>query len=165
VNLAVLKDQVWSLDPLQSIYNTETLDRLIGKTLAERRFNLFVIAGFALAALLLATAGVYGVISFSTSQRTREFGVRMALGAARRDIIRLVLREGLTLAGLGLAIGIFAALPAAQLWRSLLFGVSATDPLTLAAASLALLFVSTAACYLPAKRALDVDPVRSLRFE
>ena len=164
-NLAVLKEEVWSLDPLQSIYNTETLDRLIGKTLAERRFNLFVIAGFALAALLLAAAGVYGVISFSTSQRTREFGVRMALGAARRDIVRLVLREGLTLAGIGLAVGIIATLPGARLWRSLLFGVSATDPLTLAAVCLVLLLVSTAACYLPAKRALEVDPVRSLRFE
>ena len=164
-NLAVLKDQVWSLDPLQSIYNTETLDRLIGKTLAERRFNLFVIAGFALAALLLATAGVYGVISFSTSQRTREFGVRMALGAARGDIIRLVLREGLTLAAIGLAIGVVAALPGARLWRSLLFGVSATDPLTLVAVCLVLMIVSAAACYLPAKRALEVDPVGSLRFE
>jgi putative ABC transport system permease protein len=164
-NPAVLKEQVWSIDPLQSIYNTETLERLIGKTLAERRFNLFVIAGFALAALLLATAGVYGVISFSTSQRTREFGVRMALGAARRDIMQLVLREGLTLAGIGLAIGIAASLPGARLWRSLLFGVSATDPLTLAAVGLLLLLVSTAACYLPAKRALEVDPVRSLRFE
>jgi ABC-type antimicrobial peptide transport system permease subunit len=138
---------------------------LIGKTQAERRFNLFVIAGFALAALLLATAGIYGVISFSTSQRKRELGVRMALGAARRDIIRLVLREGLTLAGIGLAIGIVASLFGARLWRSLLFAVSATDPLTLAAVCLVLLIVSTAACHLPAKRAIEVDPVRSLRFE
>jgi putative ABC transport system permease protein len=164
-NLAVLKDQVWSLDPLQSIYHTETLDRLISKTLAERRFTLFVIAGFALAALLLATAGVYGVISFITSQRTREFGVRMALGAARRDIIRLVLREGLTLASVGLAIGIIASLLVSRLWQALLFGVTATDPFTFAVVGLMLLLVTTAACYLPAKRALEVDPVRSLRFE
>ena len=164
-NLPVLKDQVWSLDPLQSIYHTDTLDRLVSKTLAERRFNLFVLGGFAFAALLLATAGVYGVISFTTSQRTREFGVRMALGAARRDIIGLVLREGLTLATLGLILGMLAALFVARLWRALLFGVTATDPVTFMTAGVTLLLVTTAACYVPAKRSLEVDPVRSLRFE
>jgi len=164
-NLQALKEQVWSIDPLQSIYHTATLDDLISKTLAGRRFNLFVLGAFALAALLLAMAGVYGVMSFTTSQRVREFGVRMALGAQRRDIVALVLREGLTLASVGLVIGLAVSLPAARLLRTLLFGISAADPLTFMCVGLMLMSVATVACYLPAKRALKVDPVQALRFE
>ena len=100
-NLQVLKEQIWGLDPLQSIFNSARLDHLISKTLIGQRFNLFVLGGFALATLLLASAGVYGVMSFFTSQRTREFGVRLALGAERRDIVKLVLGEGLKLAVAG----------------------------------------------------------------
>ena len=164
-NLQTLKDQIWAFDPLQSIFNAARLDHLISKTLAGRRFNLFLLGGFALATLLLATAGVYGVMSFSISQRTREFGVRMALGAERRDILSLVLREGMKLAGLGVMVGVALALPLTGLLRALLFGVTATDPVTFLFVSLALVTVAAAACYLPASRALKVDPVEALRVD
>jgi putative ABC transport system permease protein len=164
-NLQTLKEQIWALDPLQSIFNAARLDHLISKTLAGRRFNLFLLGGFALATLLLATAGVYGVMSFSISQRTREFGVRMALGAERRDILSLVLREGMKLAGLGVMVGVALAMPLTGLLRALLFGVTATDPVTFLFVSLALVTVAAAACYLPASRALKVDPVEALRVD
>jgi putative ABC transport system permease protein len=164
-NLQMLKEQIWALDPLQSIYATTRLDQLISKTLIGRRFNLFLLGGFALATLLLAVAGVYGVMSFSTMQRTREFGVRMALGAARGDIVRLVLGEGMMLTAVGVIVGIVLALPLAQLLRALLFGVSAADPLTFVVVSVALAVVAGAACYLPASRALKIDPVKALRFD
>ena len=163
--LDTLKQQIWDLDPVQSIYHAAMLDRLIAKTLVGRRFTLFMLGGFALATVLLASAGVYGVMSFFTSQRTREFGVRMALGANRRDIVRLVLREGLTLAAIGILIGATAALPAVRLLQALLFGVTVTDPLTFAAAGLGLLMLAAPACYLPARRALKVDPVEALRAD
>ena len=164
-NLQTLKEQIWALDPLQTIFIAARLDHLISKTLAGRRFNLFLLGGFALATLLLATAGVYGVMSFSISQRTREFGVRMALGAERRDILSLVLREGMKLAGLGVMVGVGLALPLTRLLRALLFGVTTTDPVTFLFVSLTLVTVAAAACYLPASRALKVDPVEALRAD
>jgi ABC-type antimicrobial peptide transport system permease subunit len=131
-NLQVLKERIWGLDPLQSIFNSARLDHLISKTLIGQRFNLFVLGGFALATLLLASAGVYGVMSFFTSQRTREFGVRLALGAERRDIVKLVLGEGLKLAVAGVVLGVILALPSGlmRLLAALLFGVTANDPAT-----------------------------------
>jgi putative ABC transport system permease protein len=161
--LQALKEQIWALDPLQSIFHTATLDGLVSRTLVNRRFSLFLLGGFALATLVLASAGVYGVMSFTTTQRTREFGVRMALGATRRDIMRLVLREGLALAGVGVMVGIAVALPLTRLLRALLFGVNGTDPVTFLAVSMALLLMTAAACYLPATRALKLDPVKALR--
>jgi putative ABC transport system permease protein len=163
--LQALKEQIWAIDPQQPIFHTARLDDLVSRSLVGRRFSLFLLGGFALATLVLASAGVYGVMSFSTSQRTREFGVRMALGAVRRDIVGLVLREGLQLAGLGLIVGIGVALPLTSLMRSLLFGVTATDPATFLCVILTLLVVAAAACYLPARRALEVDPVESLRAD
>jgi ABC-type antimicrobial peptide transport system permease subunit len=141
------------------------LDDLVSRTLVNRRFSLFLLGGFALVALALASAGVYGVMSFSTSQRTREFGVRMALGARRRDILALVLREGLTLAGAGVFVGVAVALPLARLLRALLFGIGTADPVTFLAVSVVLFVVAAAACYLPANRALAIDPVQSLRID
>jgi putative ABC transport system permease protein len=164
-NLQALKEQIWAIDPTQSIYHAARLDQQISKTLDGRRFNLVVLGGFALATLLLASAGVYGVMSFSTSQRTREFGVRMALGAKRPDIVRLVLGEGLALAAIGIVVGVSLALPLARLLRALLFGVTSTDPITFVLVSAALLAVAAAACYLPASRALKVNPVDALRLE
>jgi len=163
--LQVLKEQVWALDPRQSIFHAAMLDHLISRTLGGRRFNLFLIGGFALATVILAIAGVYGVMSFATSQRTREFGVRMALGAERRDIARLVLGDGLKLALTGVTAGLVLALPLTNLLRALLFGVTATDPVTFLSVTVALVLVAAAACYLPASRALKVDPVESLRVD
>lgn len=150
---------------MQSIFNTARLEHLISKTLIGPRFSLFLLGGFALATVLLATAGVYGVMSFTTSQRTREFGVRMALGAGRRDIVGLVLGEGLKLAGFGVIIGVVVALPLMRVLQALLFGVTATDPVTFLFVSIALILVAAAACYVPASRALDVDPVEALRVD
>jgi putative ABC transport system permease protein len=164
-NLQTLKEQIWALDPLQSIFNTARLEHLVSKTLVGPRFHLFVLGGFALATLLLAMAGVFGVMSFSISQRTREFGVRMALGAERRDIVRLVIGEGVKLAGFGVIVGIGLALPLTRLLRALLFGVTPTDSVTFLSVSIVLLLVATAACYIPASRALEVDPVEALRLD
>jgi putative ABC transport system permease protein len=160
-----MKEQIWALDPQQSIYHTATLDHLISRTLTNRRFSLFLLGGFALATLFLATAGVYGVMSFSTSQRTREFGVRLALGAKSRDIVGLVLSEGLKLAGFGVIVGIAVALPLTRLLRALLFGVTATDSVTFLTVGVGLVLVAAAACFVPARRALRVHPAQALRFD
>jgi putative ABC transport system permease protein len=141
------------------------LDDLVSWTLVGRRFSLFLLGGFAFATLLLATVGVYGVMSFSTGQRMREFGVRMALGAKRRDIVQLVVRDGLKLAGIGVIAAIVMALPLTRLLRVLLFGVTATDPSTFLGVSLALVLVAAAACYVPARLALRGDPVKALRAD
>ena len=139
------------------------LEQLISKTLSERRFNLVVLAGFALVTLLLAAAGVYGVISVSISQRVREFGIRAALGATRGDIIRLVLAEGVKLALCGIVLGVSLAVPAARLLKSLLFGVTAADPMTFVSVSAGLVAVGAIACYLPARRAIKIGPAEALR--
>ncbi|MGH9331926.1 MAG: FtsX-like permease family protein, partial [Vicinamibacterales bacterium] len=133
--------------------------------LVGRRFSLVLLAGFAGAALLLAAAGLYAVISSSTSQRTREFGVRIALGAGRREIVGLVLREGLLLSAIGLVVGVGGALWLTRFLRSLLFGVTATDPVTFVAVGCAILAIAIIACYLPARRAIKVDPLIALRAE
>ena len=163
--IQALKEEIWALDPLQSIFRTAMLDDWISRSLDGRRFSLLLLGGFALATLLLASAGVYGVMSFTTSQRTREFGVRLALGAESRDIVRLVLGEGLKLAGLGVIVGILVALPLTRLLRAFLFGVTAVDPVTFLSVSVALVLIAAAACYLPASRALKVDPAETLRFD
>jgi len=160
-----MKETIWELDPLQSIYHAALVDDLVSRTLLNRRFSLFLLGGFAIATLLLAWAGVYGVISFATSQRRREFGVRVALGADRRDIVMLVLREGLTPAALGVVVGVGLAVPLTSLLRSLLFGVTATDPVTFVGVGLMLVVLAAAACYVPARRALAVAPADALRPE
>jgi putative ABC transport system permease protein len=165
VPLAAMKEQIRALDARQPIFSAATMDQLVAKTLTTRRFNLFLFGGFAVATLLLAAGGVYGLVSYATSQRTREFGVRLALGAQRRDIVGMVMGHGLKLAGLGVMAGIVLALPLAQLLHALLFGVTATDPVTFAAVSTVFLVVAAAACYLPTSRALGVDPARVLRLD
>ena len=162
-DLRILKEQIWALDPLQTIFSAASLERLVWQTLSQQRFNLVVLGGFALVTLLLAAAGVYGVISVSTSQRVREFGIRAALGATHGDIIRLVLAEGMTLAVAGIIAGISVAIPAARLLKTLLFGVTATDPLTFLTVSGGLAVVGAAACYVPARRALKIGPAEALR--
>jgi putative ABC transport system permease protein len=163
VDLAALKAQIWAVDPLQTIYSAAHLEQLVSGTLHERRFNLVVLGGFAVVTLLLAAGGVFGVISFTTSQRVREFGIRAALGATDGDIIRLVLAEGVRLATVGTVLGVLLALPAAGLLKTLLFGVTATDPITFLTASAALILIGAAACYVPARRALRMGPAEALR--
>jgi ABC-type antimicrobial peptide transport system permease subunit len=163
LSLQALKQDVWAVDPLQTFYRTATLDELVERTLVERRFAVALLSGFGAVALLLAAAGLYGVMSFSTRQRSREFGVRVALGAQPSDILRLVVREGVSLALAGIAAGAVAALLLTRLLQGLLFGVSALDPWTYFAAAAVILAVSAGACYLPARRAIKTDPLVTLK--
>ena len=130
-----------------------------------RRFNLTLVLAFAGTALLLAVAGIYGVMAYSVARRTREIGVRMALGAARGDVLRLVLGQGMWTTGIGVAIGIAGSLALTRTMESLLFGVSPTDAVTLAGVALLLAGVSMLACWIPSRRAMRVDPIVALRYE
>jgi putative ABC transport system permease protein len=144
-----------------------TMDEIIGQSTSVflRRYPSLLIGSFALLALILAMVGLYGVMSYSVSQRRREVGVRIALGAQPRDVIRLVVREGARLILIGAGVGVVAALGLTQVMKSLLFGVSTVDPLTFAAVTLLLAVVAMGACYLPARRATRTDPISALRCE
>lgn len=156
---------IWGVNPAQTIYRTATLDELVRKTVSPRRFALAILIGFALVALLLAVAGVYSVLSAIITARLREVGLRVALGASRWDIIRLVLARGLAMAGIGLAIGLAASLGAAQLLRSFLFAITPADPIAITVSAVVMTLAALAACYLPARRAASADPVTVLRAE
>jgi predicted permease len=149
----------------QPMYDVKSLEQMISESLSERRFAMFLLITFAATALLLASVGIYGVMSYSVTRRTHELGVRMALGATRGDILRLVLREGMVLAGSGMALGVIAALGLTRLLASLLYAVRPTDASTLVAVSLALGGVALVASYVPARRATRVEPVNALRYE
>jgi predicted permease len=149
----------------QVIFGTQTMDSLISDSVASRRFSMILLVSFALVALLLASVGIYGVISYVVGQRAHEVGIRMALGARREDILRLILGGGGKLAGLGVALGLAAALGLTRLMASLLYGVGATDPVTFVAVAVLLTVVALVACYVPARRAARVDPSTALRYE
>ncbi|HJU44162.1 MAG TPA: ABC transporter permease [Vicinamibacterales bacterium] len=156
---------IWSVDPLQAFYRTATLDDLVDRTLTTRRFALVVLTGFAALALLLAAAGLYGVLSAIVSQYRREIGVRMALGAAWTDILRLIVGRGLMVSAAGVAVGLVVVLGGARLLQSFLFSVAPTDPLAIGGAALLMLTIAAIACYIPARRAAAEDPVQALRVE
>ncbi len=153
------------VDPEQAVSGIDTMDSVFSGSVARPRFQVVLLLVFAGLAVVLATIGVYGVVSYSIVQRTREIGIRMALGARAADVSRLVLREGMLLGGLGVAVGLAGALGATRVLRSLLFEVTPTDPLTLAAVTSLLLVVATAATLVPARRAARVDPMTALRDE
>ncbi|HVF44359.1 MAG TPA: ABC transporter permease [Pyrinomonadaceae bacterium] len=160
-----IRRELSSLDKDLPLYNVRTMEQVLSDSVSRRRFQMLLIAAFAFVGLLLAAVGTYGVISYSVAQRRHEIGVRMALGARAPDILRLVLGQGLGLALAGVGIGLAAAFALTRVMSSLLYGVSATDPLTFAAVSLALLCVAAAACLVPARRATRVDPMEALRYE
>jgi ABC-type antimicrobial peptide transport system permease subunit len=137
----------------------------MGGWLADRRFLLFLVGFFAAAALALVAVGLYGVIAFFVTRRTQEIGIRMAIGAQRSDVLRLVLGEGLRLAAFGVIVGVLASFATTRLLSSLLFGISANDPFTLAGVALVLSLIALAASYIPARRAMRVDPITALRYE
>ena len=149
----------------QVIYGDETMESVVTESMASRRFAMILLGAFAILALILASVGIYGVIACVVTQRTHEIGIRMALGAQRRNVLGLVLWQGTRLALLGAAIGIAGAIALTRLMSDLLYGVSATDPLTFAAVSSILTLVAMAACYIPAHRATRVNPVSALRYE
>jgi ABC-type antimicrobial peptide transport system permease subunit len=160
-----IRQAVWSVDanlPLASVY---TLNYFYTRSMARTSFTLVMLGIAGAMALLLGTVGLYGVIAYSVSQRTREIGVRMALGAQRKDVLSLVLGEGMWVILIGLAIGLAASLGLTRFLSSLLVGVTATDPLTFAGVAILLAVSALAACYMPARRAMLVDPMLALRYE
>jgi hypothetical protein len=160
-----VKHEIWAIDPLQPVTNIRTLDEVLLATLAERRFNVALIGSFAALALSLALIGIYGVVSSATTQRSREFAVRFALGATSANIIKLAMASGVIWCGVGLAIGMGGALAASRAIRGMLFDIAPTDPLTLGVVSVAMAAVALVACYLPAKRAAALEPIAVLRGE
>jgi putative ABC transport system permease protein len=156
---------VWSVDKDQPVLRVSTMDDLLSATAGERRFVLILFEAFALAALVLAAAGIYGVVSGSVAERTREIGVRSALGATRGRIIRLMLHQGMRLVVVGILLGIAGSVPATRSLAAMIFGVSRLDPVTYAGVTLLLTSVSLIACGIPAWRAARVDPASTLRAE
>ena len=159
------QEQVWTVDPAQPVASVRTLEELVARVQANRRFTMMMLGVFALVALVLAAVGIYGVIAYSTAQRTQEIGIRVALGAARADVLRMVLSDGLRIAVLGSVIGIGAAAAMSRLLSGLLFDVSPHDPVTFLALPPALLLVAALASWVPARRALAVEPITALRAE
>jgi putative ABC transport system permease protein len=153
---------VQALDKDQPIYNVRTMDDVVANSLGTRRVSMQLFTVFACAALLLAAVGIYGVMAYSVAQRTQEIGIRMALGAQKSDILRLVVRQGMTLALIGVIAGLAGAFALSRVISNLLFGVGASDPVTFTAISLLLIFVSLIACYLPARRAARLNPTVAL---
>ncbi len=157
--------EMGQLDPNVPVRHIRSMEQLVDRSVAPQRFNLSLLALFAGIGLLLAAVGIYGVMAYTVSQRTHEIGLRMALGAQARDVLKLVVKQCLTLALVGVGIGLIASFALTRLMKNLLFGVSATDPVTLAAVSLLLVLVALLACYIPARRATRIDPLMALRYE
>ncbi|MCI0445782.1 ABC transporter permease [bacterium] len=166
LNLASeIRSQVWSIDKNLAVSNVQTMEQVVGSTVNTPRITLSLILAFATAALLLAALGLYGVVSYSAAQRTNEIGIRMALGAEQSDVLKMVVRQGMALTAIGVAIGLIGAFALTRLMSKLLFGVSATDPMTFVAISGLLILIALVASYIPAHRASKIDPVIALRYE
>jgi predicted permease len=160
-----VREQVQALDPTLPVFGAQTLSATVSESLSQRRFSMEMVGAFALTALLLATLGIYGVISYLVSERTHEIGIRLALGAQRSNILRIILHQGMTLALAGALVGLVCALIVSHLMASLLYGVRPSDPLTFAGIAFLFLAVALFACYLPARRAMRIDPMIALRYE
>jgi putative ABC transport system permease protein len=163
--IAAVRRQIFELDPELPIYDVRTLTERLGNSLAPERLNLTLLICFAAMALLLAVIGLYGVISYLVTQRAHEIGIRMALGAQSCDVLKLIIGQGLKLLSIGVLLGICGALALTHLMRTLLFGVSPTDPLSFALVPLLLAVIALLACYIPARRATKADPMVALRHE
>jgi putative ABC transport system permease protein len=163
--VAAVRREVAALDPELPFYRVETLEQAVARSLKTKRLTNLLLTGFAATALLLAALGIYGVMSLSVTSRTNEFGIRLALGAQPRDVLKLVLSHGMALALTGVGLGLIAAFGLTRFLTSLLFEVSPTDPITFVAVALLLTSVALMACFLPARRATKVDPMVALRYE
>jgi len=160
-----IKEQIWKVDSQLPITRVQTMNEVAAGSFAARRFNMLLLTLFAGLALVLSAVGVYGVMSYAVTQRTHEIGIRMALGAQMSSVITLIMKSGLSIAGIGIGIGLAGAFALTRLMRSLLFAVEATDKVTFASVSLCLLVIALLACYVPAQRATKVDPLEALRYE
>jgi putative ABC transport system permease protein len=160
-----LRSRIWETDPTLPVYDTSTVDALVAQSLAPRRFITDLLSILAGLAFVLATLGIYGILSFSTAQRTREMGVRIAIGGEARDIVRLVLSESARLVAVGVSLGLLASLAVTRVISALLYATSPTDPLTLAGTTVLLTLVALLACYFPARRATHIDPLTALRAQ
>ena len=154
-----------ALDPLLPVYNVRTLPEIVDEAVSPKRLTMFLLAFFALGALVLAAVGLYAVMSYAVAQRRHEIGIRLALGAQGKDILTLVLTQGLVLTLVGLALGLAGALAVTRVMASILYGVSATDPLVFGGVALLLAAAALLACFIPARRATKVDPMVALRYE
>jgi putative ABC transport system permease protein len=162
---SAVRGEIAALNRDQAVFNVRTMDQIVGQSVAPRRFSMLLLTIFAVVALALASIGIYGMMSYSVEQRTREIGLRMTLGAQRGNVLRLVISQGMKLALMGVALGLVASLALARTMKNLLFEVSAADPLTFAGIALLLAFVALLACWVPARHATKVDPMVALRYE
>jgi putative ABC transport system permease protein len=160
-----LRREVQALDKDQPVYNVRTFDDIVMNSLGTRRVSMQLFTVFACAALLLAAVGIYGVMAYSVTQRTQEIGIRMALGAQKGDVLRMIVRQGMTLTVIGVGVGLLGAFVLTRVIANLLFGVNAADPATFATVALLLAFVALLACYLPARKAARLDPMKALARE
>ncbi|PYL46875.1 MAG: ABC transporter permease [Verrucomicrobia bacterium] len=160
-----VRNTIWSVDKDQTVANIDSMEHIVASAVARQRFSMLLLAIFAGLALVLAAVGIYGVMSYSVAQQTREIGIRIALGAQRRDVLRMTVKEGLKLVGVGLLIGLISAFVLTRVMESLLFGISATDPVTFGIICVVLLMVAALASYIPALRATTVDPMVALRAQ
>src|SRR5829696_443278 len=163
--VSAVREQIAALNKDQAVFNVRTMEEIVGQSIAPRRFSMVLLGVFAIVALALASIGIYGMMSYAVAQRTREIGLRMTLGAQSGNVLRLVIGHGMKLALAGVGLGLVASLALTRTMKNLLFGVSATDPLTFTGIALLLALVALLACWVPARRAAKVDPMVALRYE